>query len=741
MGRILKKFNIFSKNSLVYTIGIFIFFLILGGVYFYLSPKYYSSYTSLQVSSKDVQTEIDILKSRKIIEKSIEDTGLYADYFVRRFFVKKRDVWDKAPFRVKNIKSDNFYEREIKIIPIDNEKFYLIVYNSFFDEIFSRNPFKKIFYFSKEVKTPYFSFVVEKTKPIESGDSFYVVLHKKGVLINKIKKRLKVYQSSKNSSLIKISYIDTNPKKVKDFLDSLVDNYIKEKNLKEKEKFSKISKFLDFRLQKAKDDLDKSFKELKKYREEHGISKDVPSNKMMDFFIGYEEELRKIDLELNTLSMVKKEIKNENFSMVKAFERRYPEIVSLADRIEKLLSQKEELSQKVGELSPEVILLTQKIDELKKNMNALIKNIQRTLYKRKSSIKKSIGSKNKEMDKLPKDERELFALEQNYRVSKKHYEYLLKEKSSLFVNGVSKDFDVFVVDKAMENKAVVKPKPFKVLAGSLGGGFIFSLFIAFLINKDEDTIKSAEDIKNISSLPVYGVIPYVNDHRLYNKIYVIDAPTIVQSEAFRNIRTNIEYIKGSGCKVVAVTSVIPGEGKSVIVSNLASILGMGDKKTLLLCADLRTSEIHNKFSISNEKGLSDLLMGKVKIKEVMKNFKKIPNLTIIPSGSKVENPYDLLESKAMSILMKNLREYFDYIVIETPPIDLVSDAFIMSKYSDMTMFVVKSEYSKMEFIKRVEDLVEKYKIKNTGFVIHSVKEKYLNKVSYNREYLFHKSLS
>ncbi len=740
MERLVKRFNVFSKRSFVYT-AVFLTLSLLGGAaYFYLSLKYYPSYASLQVDSEDVQTEIDILKSRRIIEKSIEDTGLIADYFTKRFFIKKEDAWSKVPFRVEKAKGE-FYAKEMKILPIDNEKFYLIFYDSFFNELLSKDPVKKIFYFSKEVKFPNFSFVLKKIKPIRDHEEFYLTFRKKEVLIDEIGKRISVYQSSKNSSLIKISYIDTDPKKAREFLKNLIKNYITEKSLNRKEKISKISRFLDFKLREAKKELERAFNELKNYKKEHGIFKENASGKMVNAFIGYEEELRKIDLQLNTLSMIKKEIKKGNYAVVKAYERRYPEVVSLAENIEKLLSQKEEVAERTGELSAEVILLKRKIDDLKSSMDSIIKNIQNTLYKRRASIKKSIGMKNEEVKKLPKNERELFALEQNYGVAKKYYEYLLKEKSSLFLNGVSKDFDVFVVDSPIESDKPVKPNIFGVLTESFSLGAFLSLFAAFLVNREEDAIRSLEDVKALSHLPVYGVIPYVNDHRLYNKIYVIESQTVSQSEAFRNVRTNIEYIKSSGCKVVTVTSTVPGEGKSVIAANLAAILGMGDKKTLLLCADLRTSEMHNKFGISNDKGLSDLLTGKVKIKEVMKRFPKVKNLTIIPSGSKVDNPYDLLESKTMKLLMDNLKEYFDYIVIETPPVDLVSDAFIMSRYSDMTIFVLKSEYSKTEFIKRISDFVEKYDIKNAGFVLHAVKEKYLKRVSYNKEYLFHKSAS
>ncbi len=746
MIKVLKRLNIFSENSRFYTFVILFLAIAAGFVYFYLSPKYYKTYTSIQITSKDIQTQMDIIRSRKVVKNAVESLGTDKACYTKNLLFKKEDLYGHEPFRVVDleIKNSDFYDKEIIITPLNQEKYLLKIKEpiqkqllSLFHLSDSKNyNFEGEFFFSKKAVTPYFSFVLQKSRPVSLKD-YYITFYKKDFLIDRIRRELHIYQSSKNSSLIKVEYQDSNPKRLKDMLNGLIKSYISQKERAEEKKTSKMLFFIENRLKDAKLKESRALDELRNYQKENhiNISKNISSN-LMQLSIGYGEELRKIGLELNTLSMIKDEIKKGNFTVISALDKKYPELASLAKEIQVMKNSVD----KLNDLNPEVILVNQKIDKLKESMNSLIKNMQKSLYAHKNSIKKALKGSNKDFDKLPKNEQKLYSLEQNYQISKKHYAYLLKERSRLLNESMPDHFDISVIDPAVEVDKAFKPDFWSIMGLSLLAALALSVLLALINNKEGDTINSEDDLKKISKLPVYGMIPYVTDHRLYNKIYVIDTPLTVQSEAFRGIRTNIEYVKTDDkCKVITVTSTIPGEGKSVVVSNLAAVLGMSDKKTILLSCDLRISELHNKFHLSNKKGLSEFLQAKVPLKEVVQKFDKVSNLSIIPSGGNVENPYELLDSKEMKTLIKNLKKYFDYIVIDTPPVDLVSDAFILAGYSDITLFVCKSEVSKKSFVENIDSFVKKYEIKNAGFILHSLKKRYMKQIAYNKEYMFHKS--
>ncbi len=732
----IKRLNIFSKRAIVYTFLIFFISIVSGYIYYALSQKIYQNYASIKINSKDIETQKDILQSRKILEKVIKDLNFETEYYTKALFYKKVNLYANKPFIIKNIrvKKDIAYEKEFGIKFLKNGEFMLLK-----DSIPIGSHKKEFVSKSLFIDTPFLSFELKPIK-IDPNKKYFIVFHKLSNLLKDVKKRLKITQASKNSSVIKIYYSDYDPKKVKDFLLKLIEIYKEETKNSLIQKDSKIYAFLQKEIEKAKQNTSKSLQDLQRYQKQNHISLEslsIPSS----LSIGYEEELRKIDLELNTLNMIKKESQKENYMIATALEGKYPELASLAKEIDQKSKELEKIKEKNGELAPETILLSQKIDKLKNTFNKLIKDMIRSLYKRKKTLLKILNKNSVNLSKLPKKEQELIALKQKYSVNKNYYDYLLKEKSKLLLQKLKENDEITVIDPPVISKSPYAPNLKKILIYSLVAGLFLSLFSAFFKNKEESVVRKVTDIENISSLPLYGAIPFVTDHRLYNKIYVTkeDIPSLYK-EAYREIKTNIELLdSGWKSKVIGISSTIPGEGKTVFVSNLAAILASGEQKTILLCADFLLSEIHQKFNLSNEIGLSDLLEGRANIQEVLQTPKDIKNLTIITSGSSINNPHKLISSKEMKLLIKNLRKYFDFIIVDTTPIDVTNDSFILLKECDISIFVLKSEFSQKTFLKRIEQLCKNFGIKNPGFVMTSVKKENLNRVSYDQEYIFRKT--
>ncbi len=737
MGEFLKRFNIFSKNSRFYTLLILMFALCAGYFYYVFSVKFYKSYTSIKVVSKDIETQKDILKSRRLISKTVDDLGLEVDYYTKGLFYRKIDLYAKKPFIIKDlkIKDDSFYDREFEIEFKDGnfilKEVKFPVFNDFDSESIKLISNKEV------LNSPFISFRLSPVLRENYKKGYFVKFKKRENLISSVQKRVEISQSSKNSSILKISYFDDDPFKVKDFLNTLIKNYKERLKKEESAKISKLSSFLDSKIKEAKREMNGAFKRLKSYEDKNSLSID-PSP--FGFSIGYEEELRKIKLELNTLDMIKREIKKGNYLIVSALERKYPELSSLAKEIEEKLRKKDLLKEKRGELDPEVILFSQKIEKLQKTLNKMIREIQNSLYKRVSAIKKVLNQKSEKLSKLPKKEKELIVLRQNYDISKNYYDYLIKERSELLLSGIKDNAEVSVIDPPLASKEPYKPKLENILLYAFLGGLFLAFLTAFFKNAKDNVVRSVNDVEEFSSLPLYGVIPFVNDHRLYNKIYVTEDIPSKYKEAYREIKTNIELLdSGWRSKIVGISSTIPGEGKSVFVSNLAATLAMGDQRVILICGDFMLSEIHKKFDLQNDKGLADLLEGRVKIEEVVKKYEKMKNLYIIPSGKASENPHKLIESKEMKLILKNLRRYFDFIVVDTTPIDVTNDSFVLLKECDLSIFVLKSEFSQKSFIRRIENLSKSFGLKNPGFVLTSVKREYINRLSYDEEYIFRKS--
>ncbi|WP_302632294.1 CpsD/CapB family tyrosine-protein kinase [uncultured Clostridium sp.] len=206
-------------------------------------------------------------------------------------------------------------------------------------------------------------------------------------------------------------------------------------------------------------------------------------------------------------------------------------------------------------------------------------------------------------------------------------------------------------------------------------------------------------------------------------------PKSTEAESYRRLRTNIEYSSfDDKYKVIVVTSSFPEEGKSTTAGNLAISMSDTEKKVLLIDCDIRKPSLHKKFKISNSKGLTELIMGRSSFDEV--SYKYNENLTVITSGSKVPNPSELLASEVMNIFLQEARENFDYVVIDTPPVQLVTDAQILSSKADGTLLVVKAESTKKNQVASSVGLLRKVNATVMGTVLNAVKNTVEKKYNY-----------
>lgn len=210
-------------------------------------------------------------------------------------------------------------------------------------------------------------------------------------------------------------------------------------------------------------------------------------------------------------------------------------------------------------------------------------------------------------------------------------------------------------------------------------------------------------------------------------------PKSIEAESYRRLRTNIEYSSfDDKYKVIVVTSSFPEEGKSTTAGNLAISMSDTEKKVLLIDCDIRKPSLHKKFKISNSKGLTELIMGKSSFDEV--SYKYNENLTVITSGSKVPNPSELLASEVMNIFLQEAREnfdyVFDYVVIDTPPVQLVTDAQILGSKADGTLLVVKAESTKKNQVASSVGLLRKVNATVMGTVLNAVKNTVEKKYNY-----------
>ena len=196
-------------------------------------------------------------------------------------------------------------------------------------------------------------------------------------------------------------------------------------------------------------------------------------------------------------------------------------------------------------------------------------------------------------------------------------------------------------------------------------------------------------------------------------------PKSIAAESYRTLRTNIQYSSfDKEYKVIVITSSEPGEGKSTTAGNLALCMAQGDKKVILVDCDLRRPSIHKKFKVSNLAGLSDVIIGKSDLSKVMHRYNK--NLVLLTSGKIPPNPSEMLSSKSMENLLEKLRENFDYVILDTPPVQAVTDSQILSTKADGTILVVRAERTKKESVNNAINLLKKVNANIIGTVLNGI---------------------
>lgn len=299
---------------------------------------------------------------------------------------------------------------------------------------------------------------------------------------------------------------------------------------------------------------------------------------------------------------------------------------------------------------------------------------------------------------------------------------------------ISKVDGVQVIDEALLPTRPISPNKFRNLA--LGGiiGVVIAIFVVLLLDYFDNKVKTPEELENTLDTSLLGVIPFENEEERKNyegNVTIIGNSKSPVSEAYRNTRTNIQFSNlDENLNVIAITSSKPSEGKSTMISNIGAAFGnLENKKVLIIDCDLRNPSVHRMFGISNTIGLTDVLIGNKTFKQCVQNT-EVKNLKVLTTGNIPNNPAEILNSNRMRSFIEETKEHFDYVFIDTPPIGIVSDAGIVSTYSDGIILVAASNEVDDNVIKLSKDRLVKVNANIIGCILNKFDYKNHNEYEY-----------
>jgi len=587
---------------------------------------------------------------------------------------------------------------------------------------------KRIMHFGQPYENDFFSFCIVIRNPEQFHQSeaseFYFYINNPTSLINRYRNRLSLYLQDEEGSILILSTQGYVIQKEVDYLNKLGEVFIRSELERKNQIAVNTIKFIDDQIKAIVDSLSVTEGNLVEFRSENRII-DM-SQEGQSLYVQFQSlETRKAQLDMAAkyydylLEYLESKKDNHDIIVPTSVGISDQILVSLIMQINSLNSEKISLKFQSVKTNPKLEVIDSKINELKRMLNENVSNLIQTNNLTIQDIDTRIEKLNSEIGKLPFNERQLINIQRRFDLNDQIYTYLLEKRAEAGINQASNIPNARILDKARADQAfLIAPKT----RLNYMIAFVIGLLIPFLIIIIRDyfnnKILSKKDIEAKTNATILGVVGH-NDKD--TDLVVKNNPKSAISESFRTIKTNLQYlVLDKEVKIITITSTISGEGKTFCSLNLASIIAMTDKKTLLVGLDLRRPRMHKHFGLDNSIGLSSYLIGKESIENIILPA-DIENLFIVASGPVPPNPAKLLETKALIDFLNYARANFDYIVVDTPPIALVSDALLFSKFSDINLFVIRQNYSHKDVLDLINDLNNRPNIPDFNILLNDVK--------------------
>lgn len=682
-------------------------------------------------SNNNISNEIGILQSFSIKERTLNELEFFNVSYFNTGRVSTSELYTRTPFYVE-LDYDTLQTVGIKymITFLDNNKYMLKTYEKrcpTYNYLKNENvgyidipEYEGVYNLGEWIDNGYNRFRVilnnnyDPDTNKESKLSF--VINSKLSLASEMS-GLSISQISKESSIIRLTLSGRNPQKITDYLNKLLEEYL-ERNLEQKNIVSENTVlFIDEQLIGIQDSLSKAELDLQSFQE-NNVFMDLSAQSQAIFANLKNIESRKAELELsikyyqNLQNYIKRNIDDINKLVVpSAMGIQDPTLNRLVIELVELSSEKSKISVVSMDKNPTIISIDEQITKTKKQLMENIDNMINNTYVTINEIDHRIEDYEKQIKQLPVTQRQYLGYERKFALNDDLYKFLMQKRAEAQIVMASNSPDNNIIDPARTSAVrIIAPKSMSIYFICIILGCAIPAAFIFLKEILNTKILEKKDIEKITKLPIIGQIPYISPKAADSSpTFVIDSPKSPVSEAFRSIRTNIEYmVQGKDKCIFSVISDSIGIGKTYISINMASIYAMYGKKTVLIGMDLRKPRIYQEFGLSNKLGVSSYLSNKASLNEIIQPSGKLPTLDIITAGPVPPNPAELIASEKCTEFFNELKKIYDYIIIDTPPLLWVTDALLLMKHVDTAVYVVRQNVSnKKAFETVIKDLEER----------------------------------
>lgn len=676
-------------------------------------------------NTKVVENEMEILKSYTLMDRVVNNLGLDVRYF-HPTNTAKQEIFTESPIRLLVEKPNSqLYNEDLEISFIDNAHIKLS---------------GRVYPVNQSIKTPYGQLRVLTRQPLSKIlDPLIVIISNHTNTVESYVANLKVEPTAKQSTVLVMTLEDAVPNKGEAILNSLISEYNKEAIVDKNKEANNTLNFIEERLGLISGELSTVEKEVELYKSTQGITDlSIQAQTFLTSVQANDTQLNEVNLKLSAIGDIEKYIANQgdnNGVTPATMGLSDPILTGLLTKLAELQLKREEASRTMSASSPLLVSLDSQLKNLRSSINENVQNMRQQL----TSNRDLLVANNRRMEGMirtvPGKERGLLNITRQQAIKNGLYTYLLQKREETALSAASTVSDSRTVDAARTGSKPVKPVKMTIFAIFAALGLLIPVGIISAKDALNNRILRRSDVEEATQIPILGEV--VKGKQLDTDSFVFK-PRMqsVIGEQIRALRTNLQFLRSDPhqSQVLLFTSSISGEGKSFISLNLGASLALVGRKTVILEMDMRKPKLHKSLHMDNPAGLSNYLIGEAGVDELLRPILGYDNYYIITAGPLPPNPSELLSSHRLAQLFAELKERFDYVLVDSPPIGLVTDSQLIAPFADATMFLVRHDHTPKNYIKMVDALYKEQRFQKLSIILNGVGEGESYYYSYNYGY-------
>ena len=678
-------------------------------------------------SSSNVDNEIEVLRSKSLAREVVNNLGLFVTYMDEDEFPSK-ELYHTSPVLVSltHQEADKLPGRmEINMIlqPTGALGVQITVgekeYRKQFDKlpaVFPTDEGTVAFFANNDTLSAVCPENITKERHITA------FINRPFSVLKEYVNSLSIAPTSKTTSVVVISLENTNTRRGRDYINKLLEMYNINANNDKNEVAQKTAEFIDERIGIISKELGSTEQDLENFKRSAGIT-DLSSEAQIALTGNAEYEKKRVEnqTQINLVMDLQRYMKGNEYEVL-------PSNIGLQDaasagaidRYNQMLVERKRLLRTSTENNPTIINLDTSIRAMRTNVQATLDATLKGLQITKEDLAREANRYSRRINDAPTQERQFVSIARQQEIKAGLYLMLLQKREENAITLAATANNAKIIDEALADDNPVSPKRMMVYLAALVLGVGFPVGIIYLIGLTKFKIEGRADVEKLTSLPVIGDIPLADEKS--GSIAVFENHNNLMSETFRNVRTNLQFMLENGKNVILVTSTISGEGKSFVSSNLAISLSLLGKKVVIVGLDIRKPGLNKVFNISQkEHGITQFLTNPTKnLMDLVQPSDINKNLFILPGGTVPPNPTELLARGGLEKAIETLKANFDYVILDTAPVGMVTDTLLVGRVADLSVYVCRADYTHKAEYTLINELAIEKKLSKLCTVINGV---------------------